>query len=103
MSADSTGEPGSEPELKRWRKPVEDVPLAERAGAARADEAVNAIAGGAQEPHARHAQSPLRADEKHDHLGHSPDHPEDRQEALIDEAVEESFPASDPPSAKRIT
>ncbi|HEY1073790.1 hypothetical protein [Brevundimonas sp.] len=28
---------------------------------------------------------------------------ENRQEALIDEAVEESFPASDPASAKRIT
>lgn len=28
---------------------------------------------------------------------------EDRQEALIDEAVEETFPASDPVSAKRIT
>jgi hypothetical protein len=30
------------------------------------------------------------------------DKAEDRQEALIDESVEESFPASDPPSAKRI-
>ena len=28
---------------------------------------------------------------------------EDRQEELIDEAVEESFPASDPPSPKHIT
>ncbi|MGO4410213.1 MULTISPECIES: hypothetical protein [unclassified Brevundimonas] len=28
---------------------------------------------------------------------------ESRQEALIDEAVEETFPASDPVSAKRIT
>ena len=28
---------------------------------------------------------------------------EDRQEALIDEGVEETFPASDPVSAKRIT
>ncbi|WP_396593796.1 hypothetical protein [Brevundimonas sp. R86498] len=28
---------------------------------------------------------------------------EDRQEALLDEAVEETFPASDPVSAKRIT
>ncbi|HMP63132.1 MAG TPA: hypothetical protein PKA17_08645 [Phenylobacterium sp.] len=27
---------------------------------------------------------------------------ENRQEALIDEAVEESFPASDPPPPKRI-
>lgn len=28
---------------------------------------------------------------------------ENRQEELIDEAVEESFPASDPPSPKHIT
>ena len=28
---------------------------------------------------------------------------ENRQEALIDESIEESFPASDPPAAKRIT
>lgn len=28
---------------------------------------------------------------------------EDRQEALIDEGVEETFPASDPVSPKRIT
>lgn len=28
---------------------------------------------------------------------------EDRQEALIDEALEKTFPASDPVSAKRIT
>ena len=28
---------------------------------------------------------------------------ENRQEALLDEAVEETFPASDPVSAKRIT
>lgn len=28
---------------------------------------------------------------------------EDRQEALLDEGIEESFPASDPVSAKRIT
>ena len=42
--------------------------------------------------------------------GRKPDqldpHEEDaktRQEALIDESVEESFPASDPPTPKRIT
>ncbi len=28
---------------------------------------------------------------------------ENRQEALIDEAVEETFPASDPPTPKHIT
>ena len=29
--------------------------------------------------------------------------PEERQEVLVDEAVEETFPASDPVSPKRIT
>ena len=51
-------------------------------------------------PHARTA-TPL--DAKPDQLAHKEEQAEDRQEALIDESVEESFPASDPPSAKRIT
>jgi len=40
---------------------------------------------------------------KHDHLRDYLDAAEDRQEALIDEGVEESFPASDPLSPKHIT
>lgn len=39
---------------------------------------------------------------KHDHLADKTD-AEDRQEALIDEGVEETFPASDPATPKRIT
>jgi hypothetical protein len=39
-------------------------------------------------------------DEKHDQLERDA---ENRQEALIDEAVEETFPASDPPTPKHIT
>jgi hypothetical protein len=50
--------------------------------------------------HARKA-TPL-GESKHDHLTDKTD-AEDRQEALIDEGVEETFPASDPVSAKRIT
>lgn len=47
--------------------------------------------------------APTAIDEKPDQLEtHLPD-AEDRQEALIDEGVEESFPASDPVSVKRIT
>lgn len=49
-------------------------------------------------PHKDPAQAP-----KVDHLEDKLHPGEHRQEALIDEAVEESFPASDPPSAKRIT
>ncbi|MEQ7156545.1 hypothetical protein [Brevundimonas aurifodinae] len=50
--------------------------------------------------HARKA-APL-GEGKHDHLTEKTD-AEDRQEALVDEGVEETFPASDPVSAKRIT
>jgi len=53
-------------------------------------------------PHARPAK-PLGENEKPDQLAEKAKQAEDRQEALIDEAVEESFPSSDPPSAKRIT
>lgn len=44
-----------------------------------------------------------REEGKPDQLKHKVSEAEDRQEALIDEGVEESFPASDPPSVKRIT
>ncbi|GGL47716.1 hypothetical protein [Caulobacter sp. Root1472] len=46
---------------------------------------------------------PLPEGEKPDHLAEHVEQAEDRQEALIDESLEESFPASDPPSAKHIT
>ena len=41
--------------------------------------------------------------EKHDHLAHRETQAEDRQEALLDEALEETFPGSDPISPKHIT
>ena len=53
-------------------------------------------------PHSRPAR-PLSEDEKPDQMAEKEKHAEDRQEALIDESLEESFPSSDPPSAKRIT
>jgi hypothetical protein len=53
-------------------------------------------------PHARPAE-PLVEGEKHDQLADKEAQSEDRQEALLDEGIEESFPASDPVSAKRIT
>jgi hypothetical protein len=46
---------------------------------------------------------PTAPDEKVDQLEPKLADAEDRQEALIDEGVEESFPASDPVSVKRIT
>lgn len=55
-----------------------------------------------QTPHARPAE-PLAEGKKHDQLADKEAQAEDRQEALLDEGIEESFPASDPVSAKRIT
>ena len=49
-------------------------------------------------PAAHPSQAP-----KTDHLEDKLHPGEHRQEALLDEAIEESFPASDPPSAKHIT
>ena len=53
-------------------------------------------------PHARPAE-PLKDDEKHDQLADKEARSEDRQEALLDEALEETFPGSDPISPKHIT
>ncbi|MDZ4362383.1 hypothetical protein [Brevundimonas sp.] len=51
-------------------------------------------------PHARPAD---RETGKPDQLAPKLAQAEDRQEALVDEGIEETFPASDPVSAKRIT
>ncbi len=51
-------------------------------------------------PHARRA-APEHG--KPDQLKDAEASAESRQEALVDEGLEESFPASDPLSAKRIT
>lgn len=51
-------------------------------------------------PHARKAE---RMHGKPDQLCEEERDAEDRQEALLDEGLEETFPASDPVSAKRIT
>lgn len=54
----------------------------------------------ADTPHARRL-TPMSRDE--DPLQQSYRDPEDHREALVDEGVEETFPASDPVSVKRIT
>lgn len=46
---------------------------------------------------------PTPEGEKFDHLARRERDAESRQEALLDEAIEESFPASDPVSPKHIT
>ena len=52
------------------------------------------------EPYARQAP---REEGKPDQLCEDERKAENRQEALVDEGVEETFPASDPPAVKRIT
>ncbi|NEX93687.1 hypothetical protein G3573_12980 [Caulobacter sp. 17J65-9] len=52
--------------------------------------------------YARRAR-PLAPDEKPDQLADKDRSVHDRQDALMDEAVEETFPASDPVSPKHIT
>jgi len=53
-------------------------------------------------PHAREVE-PLKEGEKHDHMAAQEKNVGDRQEALLDEALEETFPGSDPISPKHIT
>ena len=53
-------------------------------------------------PHSRQAE-PLKDGEKPDQLAERESGAEDRQEALLDEAIEETFPSSDPISPKHIT
>ncbi len=57
----------------------------------------------ARETEGPHSRPIADKSSKHDHLDPHLRNAEDRQEALIDEGVEESFPASDPPSPKHIT
>ena len=54
-------------------------------------------------PHARRISPPRNPNRKVDHLADKVKTSGSRREALIDESIEESFPASDPPSAKHIT
>ncbi|TAJ73578.1 MAG: hypothetical protein EPO51_04880 [Phenylobacterium sp.] len=46
---------------------------------------------------------PAPEGQKHDHMAEREAAAEDRQEALLDEAIEETFPGSDPISPKHIT
>lgn len=83
-----------------------DRALADGSSGAAADSAVEGKAKledrHIETPASRPAE-PLVEGKKHDQLAEKAAETEDRQEALLDEAIEESFPASDPVSAKRIT
>lgn len=54
-------------------------------------------------PSSRPADRSAPEGKKPDQLDPNEEDAKNRQEALIDESVEESFPASDPPTPKRIT
>ena len=92
--------------LKRDKPKVSDRPIAVGSGAAAADAAVEGSPQMADHrsdaPHARPA-TPLGDNEKPDQLADKAKTAEDRQEALLDEALEETFPRSDPISPKHLT
>lgn len=88
------------------RDKPKDAGKAIGSGAAAADAAVEGRPQMAdhncEAPHARPAER-LADNEKPDQLADKEKTAEDRQEALLDEGLEESFPSSDPVSVKRIT
>ena len=92
----------------RYNQHQEDAEraLSHDSSGATADAAVDAGASQEQrsidEPHSR-AAAPIAPDEKPDQLADKKREVEDHQEALLDEAIEETFPGSDPISPKHIT
>jgi hypothetical protein len=104
--------PNDPPELKRWTPQPDavetktfDDPAAKKPSDK--DDAPAHTDGEEHAPHAKTADTPLDPAKKHDHLAdnHAKDKvPEkERQDALIDEGLEETFPASDPVSVKHIS
>ena len=99
---DMQGQAGTES-----RMPGEERAFERGSGGANADMAVEPepVSSDAHQntPHARPAQDTIGREEKPDQLAGKQREGESRQDALTDEAVEETFPASDPISPKRIT
>ena len=91
--------------MERERKQGDDA-LVRGSSGSTADFAVeghpNRKDGAVDTPASRPAK-PLGENEKPDQLADKEACAENRQEALLDEAVEETFPGSDPISPKRIT
>lgn len=88
------------------RTPNEDRALTNGSSASTADMAVEGRPKledrHIETPHARETK-PLPEAKKHDQLAEKAKLAENRQEALLDEAIEETFPGSDPISPKHIT
>jgi hypothetical protein len=93
-------------EARRTRSADEERSFECGSGGSMADAAVESSPEkahhGNKAPHTRPAE-PVPHHEKPDQLAKKEEAAEDRQEALLDEGVEETFPASDPVSVKRIT
>ena len=91
--------------LKRDKIKGEERPIIAGSGGAAADCAVEGRPHGDHKGDAPYSRpiEPLGENEKPDQLAEKQKHAEDRQEALLDEGLEESFPSSDPVSVKRIT
>ena len=93
-----------EVELVRWHAQPAPEEKTFEAREARADEAP--LSPKVTQPHAKTADTPLDPGKKHDHLvAAKPEAKKEkkRQDALVDEGLEETFPASDPVSVKHIT
>jgi len=90
-----------------FKKPPQEVRhFTHGAGGAMADAAAEASPRHADHlPDSPHSQAAplLASDEKPDQLAEKEAVSENREEARLDEGLEESFPASDPPSAHHIT
>jgi hypothetical protein len=92
--------------MKQKKPPAEPRHFTHGAGGAMADAAPEGAPRREDHtPDTPHAQTvkPLDKHEKHDQLADKEAKSEDRGEARIDEGIEESFPASDSPSAHHIT
>jgi hypothetical protein len=100
---DTKTKSADEVELKRWHpQPAEEKTFQQPQS--KADDI--ALPPKVLEPHAKPAEKPLHPDKKHDHLAAAkPEAKKEkkRQDALVDEGLEETFPASDPVSVKHIT
>lgn len=91
--------------LKNDKAKAASRPIISGSGGAAADSAVEGRPHGdhgSDAPHSRPIKG-LGENEKPDQLAEKEKYAEDRQEALLDEGLEESFPSSDPVSVKRIT
>ena len=104
---DTTPDPAKsadEVELKRWHPQPEPEDKSFEAKDAKPDTPQPST--DQDLPHAKTAETSLDPAKKHDHLVEAkPEAKKDkhRQDALIDEGLEETFPASDPVSVKHIT